>query len=204
MMSTKNDYIDRRIIRSKRALKEALVRLMQEKDFKDISITEIVKCADLNRGTFYKHYQYKEDLLQEMIDEVIADLIESFREPYKGMEVLEVNKLTTSAIKVFDHVSKFSGFYSLIVQSNTLAGFQAQFCLVLKDLALNDLDIPLPIPGINREMQASYQAYAILGMIVEWINGGFKYSPAYMAEQLLEIIKHRQADSIVKPVNETR
>lgn len=203
-MSIKNGYTDRRILRSKRALKEALVSLMQEKDFKDITITEIVKSADLNRGTFYKHFQYKEDLLQEMIDEVIADLIESFREPYKSVEVLEVNKLTTSAIKVFDHVSRFSGFYSLIVQSNTMAGFQAQFCLVLKDLALNDLDIPFPVPQINREMQASYQAYAILGMIVEWVNGGFKYSPSYMAQQLLEIIRHRQADSIVKPVNEIR
>ncbi|MEN8699652.1 TetR/AcrR family transcriptional regulator [Bacillus infantis] len=203
-MSIKNDYTDRRILRSKRALKEALVSLMQGKDFKDISITEIVNRADLNRGTFYKHYQYKEDLLQEMIDEVIADLIESFREPYKGMEVLEVNKLNTSAIKVFDHVSRFSGFYSLIVQSNTMAGFQAQFCLVLKDLALNDLDLPFPVPHINREMQASYQAYAILGMIVEWVNGGFKYSPSYMAQQLLEIMRHRQADSIVKPLNEKR
>ncbi|MFC7560067.1 TetR-like C-terminal domain-containing protein [Paenibacillus farraposensis] len=42
---------------------------------------------------------------------------------------------------------------------------------------------------INREIQTSYYAYAILGMIIEWVNRDFHHSPRYMAEQLLEIVK---------------
>lgn len=197
-MSIKNDYIDRRIIKSKKAMKDAMLSLMQEKDFKEISISNIVRKADLNRGTFYKHFQYKEDLLNEIIDEVIIDLVESYREPYKDIKLLEVNKLTTSAIKVFDHVSNYSSFYSLIVQTNALAGFQQKFCVVLKELTLTDLEDSLPNPKINRELHASYQAYAILGLIIEWINGGFKYSSIYMAEQLLEILKHNKTTSVVQ------
>ncbi|MBT2654005.1 TetR/AcrR family transcriptional regulator [Bacillus sp. ISL-18] len=181
------NYFDRRIIKSKKAMKDALVSLMQEKDFKDITISDIVVSADLNRGTFYKHYQYKEDILNEIIDEVITNLIESYREPYKNIDMFEVNNLTTSAIKIFDHVSKYANFYSLIFQSDTLNGFERKLCAVLKDLALNDLIDCSPNRSINPELYASYQAYAILGLIIEWVTGGFKYSSSYMAEQLLEI-----------------
>jgi AcrR family transcriptional regulator len=198
-MVSKNDYIDKRIIRSKKVMKDALLSLMFEKDLREITVTDIVRIADINRGTFYKHYQYIEDILKEITDEVISDLIDSYREPYKNMELFELNKLTTSAIKVFDHVKRFADFYSLTVRGNTLAGFQHRFCSLLKDLALNDFNGALPNSKINMELNAGYQAYAILGLIIEWINGGFKYSSSYMAEQLLEIIKHNQSGSVYKP-----
>ncbi len=199
-MSSNNDYLDRRIVKSKRAMKDALLSLMNEKDLKEISISAIVRVAELNHGTFYKHFQYKEDILHEIMDEVITDLIESYREPYKGVEVLEIKKLSTSAVKIFDHVFKYANFYTHIVRTHTLTGFQNKFCTVLKDLVLTDLHDVLTNPKIDREIHANYQAYAILGMVVEWINGGFKYSPRFMAEQLLEIVKYNRADSVVKPV----
>lgn len=198
-MTIKNNNIDRRISKSKNALKEALLVLMKEKDFKKISITDIVQLADLNRGTFYKHYQYKEDILEEIIDDVITDLIASYREPYKESESFDVSKLSPTAIKVFDHVWKYANFYTLIVQSNALLGFQNRFCNVLKTLALQELSDQMSNPNINREIHASYQAYAILGMIIELVNEGFKYSSSYMAEQLLEIIMNSKTNTIVKP-----
>lgn len=195
--------VDRRISRSKHLLKEALISLMKTKDFKGVTIKDIVDRADLNRGTFYKHYQYKEDLLEEIIEDVISDLITSYREPYKGEETFEVTKLTISSIKIFDHVEKHKEFYTLIVNSNTLLGFQNRICQILKDLALHDLTVPLPYTKINRELQASYHAYAILGMIMEWIRGGFKYSSTYLAEQLLEYIKQDKENAVYKlKVNE--
>ncbi|MFT4413777.1 TetR/AcrR family transcriptional regulator C-terminal domain-containing protein [Fredinandcohnia humi] len=198
-MSTKMFKTDRRIVKSKKALKETILLLMQQKDFKEISIKDIVEFADLNRGTFYKHYQYKEDILDDIIDEVITDLIESYREPYKNTETFEVSKLTSKAIKIFEHVYKYSDFYTLIVRSSALTGFQNKICDVLKDLTIQDLSSQSSNPNINREIVASYHSYAILGMIIEWIKGGFTYSPSYMAEQLLEIIQNKQANAVIKP-----
>jgi AcrR family transcriptional regulator len=199
ILSIKNNYQDRRILKSKSAMKEALLTLMVEKDLKDITISDIVRVADLNRGTFYKHYQVTEDVWNEIINEVIYDLRESFREPYKNIEVLAVNELTTSVIKLFEHVTKYKNFYTLIVNSDTLAKFQHQFCQIIKELALKDLSNSMTDSNINREIHISYQSYAILGMIIEWINGGFKYSTTYMAEQLVEILKHTPSNSVVKP-----
>ncbi|WP_413375995.1 TetR/AcrR family transcriptional regulator C-terminal domain-containing protein [Alkalihalobacillus sp. 1P02AB] len=188
-MSIKNNSKDRRIIKSKNALKEALISLMNTKDFKEITITDIVQIADLNRGTFYKHYQYKEDILEEIIDDVITHLIDSYRKPYKDKETFDVSQLSSNAIHIFDHVLTYSNFYSLIVQSNVLSGFHHKIYKVIKDLILHDLTDYISTHTINKELLASYHSYAIMGIIIEWIENDFKYSSNYMAEQLLFIVK---------------
>lgn len=195
-MYNKNHSVDRRIIKSKQALKKAMISLMQEKKFKEISIKDIVKCADLNRGTFYKHYQYKEDLLDDIMNDVIDDLIASFREPYKGKKTFEMEKLTIASIKIFEHVEKNRDFYTLMVRSNVLSGFQVRICNVIENLALHDLQAQPLDSKINRELQASYHSYAILGLIIEWINDGFTYSSTYLAEQLLEILRYNKVDTV--------
>ncbi|SEN85935.1 DNA-binding transcriptional regulator, AcrR family [Mesobacillus persicus] len=187
-MTNKNDYIDRRILKSKKALKDAIISLMQQKDFKEVTISDIVRLADLNRGTFYKHYQYKEDLLDDIIDEVITDLIASYREPYQNIATFDVSKLSSNAIKIFEHVHKYAEFYKLIVNSNVLTSFQHKICIVIKDLVMQDVTGKLTNPNINKELIASYHSYAIFGMMIELIHSGFKYSSSYMAEQLLAII----------------
>lgn len=166
-MNGDSSNLDRRIKKSKTALKNSLISLMQMKDFREITITDIVQFADVNRGTFYKHYQFKEELLEEIINDVTTDLIASYREPYKDCEIFELKCLTASAIKIFEHVEKYSNFYTLVVKSNELYGFQAKLCNILKRLSMQDLIDCFPNQKINRELLASYQAYAILGMIIE-------------------------------------
>ncbi|OWA34009.1 TetR family transcriptional regulator [Saccharibacillus sp. O16] len=184
---------DRRIRRSKKALKETLIALMREHDFKEISITELVRRADLNRGTFYKHYRDMEGLLAETVEDAISDLIFSYREPYQHTDSLDLRKLTASGVKIFEHVHRHAAFYTLVVESQALPGLSDRICEVIKDLSLHDLELETLNPRINHSLYAGYQAYAIWGMILEWIKGGFVHSPEYMANQLLEYIRNRPA-----------
>jgi AcrR family transcriptional regulator len=197
-MTDINTGIDRRIRKSKMALKESLISLMQSKDFREISITDIVELADLNRGTFYKHYQYKEELLEEVMEDVIADLIISYREPYKNAETFTIKELTASVIKIFEHVANHENIYTLILKSNAWPTLLERICNELKKLPVEDLEDYRPNPKINKELASSYQAYAILGMIIEWVNTGFKYSADYMAEQLLEILNNKSVNAVFK------
>ena len=63
---TTTETTDPRILRSRRMLMDALVRLLTQKEFEDISIQEIADEATLNRATFYLHYPDKNALLQAM------------------------------------------------------------------------------------------------------------------------------------------
>ncbi len=182
------DYHDRRVRKSKSALKQALMNLLKKRALHQITITDIVAVADLNRGTFYKHYQYKEDLLEEMVDDLIADLIISYREPYKTQEEFSLEQLNASAIKIFDHVESYSDFYRILTQSNILIGIQNRICSQLIELMLEVIQ-KYKVKQIEPELLASYQAYAIWGLIMEWIRQDFKYSSVYMSKQLLAILQ---------------
>ncbi|MDO4925716.1 MAG: TetR/AcrR family transcriptional regulator [Turicibacter sp.] len=54
---------DRRVRRTKQLIKQSLIELMHEKEFKEITVKDITERADLNRGTFYLHYVDIYDLL---------------------------------------------------------------------------------------------------------------------------------------------
>ena len=63
---------DRRVMRSKMRMREALIALMQEKPFPEITAKEITERADLNRATFYLHYNNVFDLLEELEEETVS------------------------------------------------------------------------------------------------------------------------------------
>src|ERR1700691_1793609 len=67
---------DPRIVRSRRMLMEALVKLLNRKEFDQISVQEIADEATLNRATLYLHYPDKNALLQAMTGVRFRDLIE--------------------------------------------------------------------------------------------------------------------------------
>jgi AcrR family transcriptional regulator len=59
--------IDRRIVKTKRAITVALLQLLSEKPLEEITITELTLKADINRKTFYLHYTGIEDVANELI-----------------------------------------------------------------------------------------------------------------------------------------
>lgn len=69
---------DMRIIKTKEALHNALLELLNEKTLEVISISEICRKAKINRGTFYLHYKQVEDLFEEYFKEITADLTRSY------------------------------------------------------------------------------------------------------------------------------
>lgn len=55
---------------------DALLILMNEKDFTDITVGEIVKKAGVNRSTYYRHFEKKEDVIQYFLDKISKDILE--------------------------------------------------------------------------------------------------------------------------------
>ena len=70
----------RRVKMTKLLLKTALIELMQEKPFSQITIKELCERADLNRTTFYLHYADQTAVLREIEDEATQKTIEYMKE----------------------------------------------------------------------------------------------------------------------------
>ena len=68
---------NRSVRNTKRKLREGLLQLMERKPVNEISVKELTDLVDINRGTFYFHYQDIYDLLRQIEDD--------FFEQFDGM-----------------------------------------------------------------------------------------------------------------------
>ncbi|MDU7944150.1 MAG: TetR/AcrR family transcriptional regulator, partial [Streptococcus salivarius] len=57
---------DRRITKTRKAIYNAFLQLLNQKDYEAITVQEIIDLADVGRSTFYSHYESKELLLDEL------------------------------------------------------------------------------------------------------------------------------------------
>lgn len=66
---------DPRVKRTKKYIQKAFTELLAEKDFEDVSIQDIMERAELNRATFYNHYQDKYELLEVTMNGAFAEIL---------------------------------------------------------------------------------------------------------------------------------
>lgn len=161
---------------------------MLQKSADSITVTELAAEAGLNRGTFYRYYQEIKDVLAEIKYEVETDLITAFREPYRDRDILAVREMNASAIGIFDHVWRHADFYTCLIRRDLTVFSRDRICRLFKQQLLSDLSACETPSQIDAELLAGYRAHASFGLIVEWVESGFKYSSAYMAEQLVRIL----------------
>lgn len=102
-------------IRSKTLIKEALLSLMIEKPFEKISISDIVRRADVNRGTFYAHYSNTSDVLKSISSSVV-DEIALLISPYDPGRVLESPENFLTQITLF--LLRDPQYYAKLLQSD--------------------------------------------------------------------------------------
>ena len=67
---------DRRITKTRKAIYNAFLQLLNKKDYETITVQEIIDLADVGRSTFYSHYESKELLLDELCQKLFHHLFE--------------------------------------------------------------------------------------------------------------------------------
>lgn len=89
---------DRRVVRTRKAIREAFFKLMEDQDYHKITIASIAREADIDRKTFYLHYSSVSDLVDEVIRDEAQNIIASCREALRsgGGEGLDVSRLFES------------------------------------------------------------------------------------------------------------
>lgn len=72
-MEEKKRKEDRRTLYTRRTIKETFLKMLEKKSFPKITVTEICKFAEINRGTFYLHYYDMNDVLDDILTEMLSD-----------------------------------------------------------------------------------------------------------------------------------
>jgi AcrR family transcriptional regulator len=166
---------DRRILRTRDTLGDALIELIQEKSFDDITVQDVLDRAGVGRSTFYAHYTDKDDLLLSDIEDFF-EMFSSFLTRRQAK-----HKRLAPVAEFFAHVADSHVLYASLVASGKMNDVKA---LGLGFFA-RSIEERLRLNGIDTEpVQLAAQAHALAGSLFAlldwWIDHGMKTSPQHM------------------------
>ena len=76
---------DLRIINSRQRITDAFLLLIADKSFRKITVKEIIFTADVNRSTFYHHFEDKWDLRDQYVKNTISCLMAAFKNIFQSI-----------------------------------------------------------------------------------------------------------------------
>jgi len=186
------EHEDRRSRRTRQALKSAFVELILKNSYDSVTILDVTRLADYNRGTFYKHFESKEALLKEIHDEFLLGISEALLDPYEGLERIEATKVLPSILQLFEyiegHKAEFMALSAVERGKMTVELFDRLRESMREDMRI---EIEKGDTPVDYEIMLSYHMSATVGVIMHWAEINFKYSASYMAEQLITLVNSK-------------
>lgn len=120
-MEKANKKPDIRIIKTKKAIREATLRLLSQKTIEDISVTELAAEAQINRKTFYNYYQSVYQVIEEIENEAVEKFVSAIKATdwYNG-EDLDFDKLFLCVTEAVNDNMEFFGYLLNISKTSRL------------------------------------------------------------------------------------
>ena len=173
-MSTQEN---RRSIITRRVFRESLTELMLEKGLQKISVNEICKRADMNRSTFYAHYEDQFDLLREIEDEFLIAQRKTVTES-------NFQDLAQEFEKYLGHLYQNGNLFTLLMHE--APDFRDRF--IRETFNLYEM---LQKSGVivSEDPCLAQKLYFVSGgsliLLEKWIEGNFEITTSEMADMIL-------------------
>lgn len=174
-------------------MNDALFKLLEFKEFTDITITDICKEANVNRTTFYAHYENTNDLLQEAKDRIMNKFFNFFGNETRHIDLNNFHPESFISDKfivpylnfVKDNKKIFKIFYNNLNTFNTKE---------IYDLLLERLWIPIcNKKGLNDLSIINYMSKFFLNgmtsIIIEWINNNCEDDIYFICEIIILCVR---------------
>lgn len=168
---------DPRAIRTQEMLKEALLTLLQEgHSLHQISIQKLTQRANLNRTTFYLHYQNINELKEHLtndIFQVLTDKIENLTSTFDRNRQQNLLQLLDYLLEQRNHILALVQFEQI----------EKHLLLLMKDLIVVRRSNSKSI-GRKVVVDPDVKTASIVGIIMWWLKDGLHLDSTYIAEQI--------------------
>ena len=167
----------------KGVLKETLIRLMAENHISKISVQKICEIADVNRSTFYAHYDNQYDLLSHIEGETIED-IHAFIFKEKSRQVT----LRTMLCLILEYAAQHTELFRTLLNERSDSSFRKGITKLVKEQALVETQIGhKPDTHIIEYIQL-FSITGSLSILDKWLEDGMVESIDELADLLLTLL----------------
>ena len=165
-------------------IKAAFTTLVKSKGFDAVTVSDIAREADINRGTFYMHYVDKFDLRQQLIDNTIDELtgilLAGGQTSHEPLDIDDIIRQEDIA-EAMRYIKREYRFLDAISNGGTDMQLYDRLKDVIKQLLLSQVSRlrrqPADLPGVPKQYAQEMLISAISSILWLWLRRGCKESP---------------------------
>lgn len=175
---------DRRIQKTRKALRDALHDLVLDRGYDDLSIQDITEKANLGRATFYLHYREKDELLE--------DLLREFSQNFAQRHGNKINFSDRKVVQsMFEYAEDYYDFYRIMaIGKGGVIGMRKMQAIIRESYTLFLDSIEAASGGkftVPRAFLDSYLASSLMSTIFLWLEQDMPFPPVEMADMFLKL-----------------
>lgn len=165
--------MDRRNEKTKKLLRNCLINLMNKKEIRKITITDIAKMADINRGTFYLHYLDIYDMVEKIEEQSINDINKIIEH---NKESILRNEYFPLLIEIANFIKNDMKLYKVLLSNNGDIAFVGKLKKAMLETFFNNsssfsyIEDPFILYSL-----ASFIVSGGIGVFEDWLNNNCKY-----------------------------
>jgi len=188
-MSDEMKKLDPRVKRTRQLLQQAFFDLVREKTLDSITVQDIAARAEVNRATFYAHFEDKNALIDYTVREMYQARLD---ESLSGEPSLTIENLRVLILLTCEYLGEFIGHCAPVYAANQQAVMFLQVQNYLQTTIrewVRKADGANLHAGISPEMVADMTSWAIWGTVFEWAHSGRKLPAEKLADQVLALLQ---------------
>ncbi len=178
----------RSAIRSKSLIKKALAKLMHEKDLNKITVSDIIREADISRGTFYAHYPDIYSVLEQIETEELKKMINLVNKSRE--ENSSIHDSTEFLTVICKYLYEDFDYYKMLLQSSFLNNFLNRLIEVYYESTVAMLLEKDPKKDLSEAVL--YLTFTTAGakqVFVGWLQGKINGTPEDIGARLAQLIE---------------
>lgn len=166
-MEEKTRKPDRRVVKTKKAIRNAFAKLLYEKPIDKITIKDIADTADINRKTFYNYYSG----VYQLIDEIENEVIDSLENATKDMSIEDyLNNPYILFDKITEIINSDQDFYGYLLRMNTNVSLVSKIVDLLKAKVKEGIMSKFDVDEAQLDVLIEYTISGMIAVYRNWFN----------------------------------
>jgi AcrR family transcriptional regulator len=168
---------DARAVRTRAALRAAMLQLLGSKPLDKITILDLCQTAGIGYTTFFRHHPTKEALLDDVAAEQIAQLINL------TVPIAEIEDIHAAGIALFTHVSEHRKLWSALLTGGAEAAMRSEFLRLSRQVAATRI-------RVNAWPPAEISTILVVSSTVELVSWWLQQKKPPPIEEVASIYEH--------------
>ncbi|WP_156395291.1 TetR/AcrR family transcriptional regulator [Paenibacillus sp. Root52] len=178
--------VDLRVIKTRKAIKESFLTLVQAKGYDRITVQDIADEALINRNTFYLHYVDKPDLLEKLYLENLEKLNVCLDIAVDRIDDLTKDILASVLKNLLEAIHSNLTFFKTMLSQNGQSNLSNYLKETLKTIILTGVETA-PSHNLRTRIALEYLTSGLAGVICLWITDSQQISIDEFIEHVIEL-----------------